>query len=164
MGSNGFVDLNWPWLPIGWVGCCTLGFTFAHGSIKPNLQQASANLPYLHARCTRSVFQWYECIVALLVPFIETTDIMIKATSLYLIKSYSTLNSEPSNNLEDPSPGGSSPILSSVLQHHVCPSVIALNTPEMPLTLAYTLLEKRKSIWFFCAFSEPSTVPGIPGK
>ena len=82
MGSNGFVDLNWPWLPIGWVGCCTLGFTFAHGSIKPNLQQASANLPYLHARCTRSVFQCYECIVALLVPFIGTTDIMIKVETL----------------------------------------------------------------------------------
>ena len=28
----------WPWLPIGWVGRCTLGFTFAHGTIKPNPQ------------------------------------------------------------------------------------------------------------------------------
>ena len=27
----------WPWLPVGWVGCCTLGFAFAHGSIKPSL-------------------------------------------------------------------------------------------------------------------------------
>ena len=60
MGSNGFVDLNWPGLPIGWVGCCTLGFTFAHGSIKPNVQQALVNLPYLHSSWTRSVFQWYE--------------------------------------------------------------------------------------------------------
>ena len=72
MGSNGFVDLNWPWLPIGWVGCCTLGFTFAHGSIKPNLQQALVNLPYLHTRWTRSVFQWHEYVAALFVPSIGT--------------------------------------------------------------------------------------------
>ena len=38
----------WPWLPIGWVGCCTLGFAFAHGSLKPNLQQALINLLHLH--------------------------------------------------------------------------------------------------------------------
>ena len=67
----------WPWLPIGWVGCCTLGFAFAHGSLKPNLQQALVNLPYLHARWTRSVFQWYEYIAALFIPFIGTTN-MIK--------------------------------------------------------------------------------------
>ena len=52
----------WPWLPIGWVGHCTLGFTSAHGSIKPNLQQGLVNLPYLHARWTRSVFQWYDMV------------------------------------------------------------------------------------------------------
>ena len=72
MGPSGFVDLNWPWLPIGWVGCYTLGFTFAHGSIKPNLQQALVNLPYLHARWTRSVFQWHEYVAALFVPSIGT--------------------------------------------------------------------------------------------
>ena len=72
----------WPWLPIGWVGCCTLGFTFAHGSIKPNLQQALVNLPHLHARWTRSVFQWYEYIAALFIPSIGTTDIMIKVEAL----------------------------------------------------------------------------------
>ena len=77
-----FVDLNWPWLPIGWVGCYTLGFTFAHGSIKPNLQQALVNLPYLHARWTRSVFQWYEYIAASFVPSMGTTDIMIKVEAL----------------------------------------------------------------------------------
>ena len=40
----------WPWLPIGWIGHCTLGFTFAHGTIKPNPQQALVHLPYLYAR------------------------------------------------------------------------------------------------------------------
>ena len=45
----------WPWLPVSWVGCCTLGFAFAHGSIKPSLQQALVNLPYLHAWWARSV-------------------------------------------------------------------------------------------------------------
>ena len=68
----------WPWLPIGWVGHCTLGFTFAHGSIELNLQQGLVNLPYLHARWTRSVFQWYEYIAALFIPSIGTTDTMIK--------------------------------------------------------------------------------------
>ena len=40
---------------VGWVGYCTLGFAFAHGSIKPSLQQFLVNLPYLHARWARSV-------------------------------------------------------------------------------------------------------------
>ena len=42
----------WPWLPVGWVGRCTLGFAFVHGSIKPSLHQPAVNLPYLHARRT----------------------------------------------------------------------------------------------------------------
>ena len=72
----------WPWLPIGWVGRYTLGFAFAHGSIKPNLQQALVNLSYLHARWTRSVFQRYECIAALFIPSIRITDSMIKVEAL----------------------------------------------------------------------------------
>ena len=52
----------WPLLPIHWVGRCTLGFTFAYGSIKPNLRQALVNLPYLHARWTRSMSMvWVYC-------------------------------------------------------------------------------------------------------
>ena len=73
---------RWPWLPIGWVGRYTLGFAFAHGSIKPNLQQALVNLSYLHARWTRSVFQRYECIAALFIPSIRITDSMIKVEAL----------------------------------------------------------------------------------
>ena len=72
----------WPWLPIGWLGCCTLGFIFAHGSIKPNLQQALVNLPYLHVSWTRSLFQWYEYIAALFISSIGTTDIMVKVEAL----------------------------------------------------------------------------------
>ena len=72
----------WPWLPIKLAGRCTVGFTFAHGSIKPNLPQALVNLPYLHARWTRSVFQWCEHIAALFLPSIGTTDIMIKVEGL----------------------------------------------------------------------------------
>ena len=68
----------WPWLPIGWVSRCTLGFAFAHGSIKPNLQQAPVNLPYLHARWATSVFQWYDYVAALFIPSIGTTDTMIE--------------------------------------------------------------------------------------
>ena len=72
----------WPWLPVGWVGHCTLGFAFAHGHIKPCLQQTPVNVPYLHVRWARSVFQWYDYIAALFVPSIGTTDIKIKVEAL----------------------------------------------------------------------------------
>ena len=72
----------WPWLPVGWVGHCTLGFAFAHGCIKPSLHQPPVNLPYLHTRWTRSVFQWYDYLAALFVPSIGTTDIMVKVEAL----------------------------------------------------------------------------------
>ena len=45
----------WPWLLVSWVSCCTLGFAFAHGNIKPSLQQAPVNLPYLHVQWARPV-------------------------------------------------------------------------------------------------------------
>ena len=72
----------WPWLPVGWVGRCTLGFVFAPGRIKPRLHHPPANLPYLHARWTRSMFQWYDYLAALFVPTIETMDIMVKVEAL----------------------------------------------------------------------------------
>ena len=43
---------------------------------------APINRPYLHARWTRSVFQWYEYIASLFVLSIGTTDIMIKVEAL----------------------------------------------------------------------------------
>ena len=71
-----------PWLPVCWVSRCTLGFAFAQGSIKPSLQQAPVNLPYLHARRARSVFQWYDYIAALFIPSIGTTDTMTEVEAL----------------------------------------------------------------------------------
>ena len=67
-----------PWFPVCWVSHCTLGFAFAHGSIKPSLQQAPVDLPYLHVQWARSMFQWYDYIAALFIPSIGTTDTMIK--------------------------------------------------------------------------------------
>ena len=82
-GTQWLYGLNlWPWFPVGWVGWCTLGFAFAHGSIKPSLHQPAVNLPYLHAGWTRTVFQWYDYLAALLVPSMGTTDIMVKAEAL----------------------------------------------------------------------------------
>ena len=72
----------WLWLPVGWVGHYTLGIVFAHGNIKPSLRHPPVNLPYLHARWTRSVFQWYDYLTALFVPSIGTTDIMVKVEAL----------------------------------------------------------------------------------
>ena len=82
-GTQWLCGLNsWPWLPVGWVGHCTLGFAFAHGRIKPGLHQPSVNLLYLHARWTRSVFQWYDYLAALFLPSVGTTDIMFKVEAL----------------------------------------------------------------------------------
>ena len=82
-GTQWLCGLNlWPWLPVGWVGRCTLGFVFVHGSIKPGLHQPPVNLPYRHTRWTRSVFQWYGYLAALFVPSVGTTDIMVKVQAL----------------------------------------------------------------------------------
>ena len=82
-GTQWLCGLNlWPWLPVGWVVHSTLGFAFTLGSIKPGLHQPPANLPYLHARWTRSVFQWYDYLAALSVPSVGTTDIMVKVEAL----------------------------------------------------------------------------------
>ena len=75
----------------------------------------------------------------------------ISITSLYLIKSYSTPNSEHCNNLEETFPGGSSSIFSSVLQHHVCSSVRAVNTSEMSLnTSLHTSWEEKQYMILLC--------------
>ncbi|XDA82826.1 hypothetical protein R6Z07M_012644 [Ovis aries] len=72
----------WPWLPVGWVGRCTLGFVFAPGRIRPNLHHPPANLPYLQARWTRSTFRWYDYLAAVFVPSLGTVDIMVKVNAL----------------------------------------------------------------------------------
>ena len=61
--------------------------------MKPNLQHGPVNLPYLHARWTRSVFQWYEYIAALFIPSIGTTDVMIKVEALTSFTKQALLNS-----------------------------------------------------------------------
>ena len=55
----------WPWLPVSWVGRYTLGFAFAHGSIKPSLQQAPVNLPYWHTvgKVCISMVWLHSCVV-----------------------------------------------------------------------------------------------------
>ena len=40
----------WAWLPPGWVGRCTLGLAFTHGSIFLELPKKPANLPHLKTR------------------------------------------------------------------------------------------------------------------
>ena len=84
MGLSGFVGLTYghSYQLAGWVGHCTLGFAFTHGSIKPSLHQPPVNLTYLHARWTRSVFQRYDYLAALFVPSVGTTDIIVKVEAL----------------------------------------------------------------------------------
>ena len=53
-----------------------------HIRIKSSLYQPQVNLPYLHGRWTRSMFQWDDYLAALFVPSVETTDIMVKVEAL----------------------------------------------------------------------------------
>ena len=64
------------------MGRCTLGFAFARGSVKPGLHQPPVNPPHGHARWTRPVLQWHDCVAALFAPSVETTDIMVKVEAL----------------------------------------------------------------------------------
>ena len=72
----------WPWLPVGWVGRCSLGFVFAPGRISHKPIKNPANLPFLKARWSRAVFHWYDYLAAVFVPFIGTVDIMSHVDAL----------------------------------------------------------------------------------
>uniref|UniRef100_A0A8C6E243 Envelope protein syncytin-rum1 n=1 Tax=Moschus moschiferus TaxID=68415 RepID=A0A8C6E243_MOSMO len=72
----------WPWLPIGWVGRCSLGFVFAPGRITYSPIKNPANLPFVRARWARAVFHWYDYLVAVFVPSIGTADIMTHVDAL----------------------------------------------------------------------------------
>ena len=71
-----------PWLPAGWVGRCSLGFVFAPGRISYEPIKNPANLPFLRARWTRSVFHWYDYLAAVFVPSIGMADIMAHVDAL----------------------------------------------------------------------------------
>ncbi|XP_057575623.1 endogenous retrovirus group PABLB member 1 Env polyprotein-like [Hippopotamus amphibius kiboko] len=72
----------WPWLPVGWVGRCTLGFVFAPGRIRYNKLHQPANLPSLKAQWERSVFHWYDYLAAVFVPSVGSIDIMTRVDAL----------------------------------------------------------------------------------
>lgn len=51
----------WPWLPLGWIGKCTLGFPWAQGHRQESLPKTKiANLQYIHSRWARCIFKWYD--------------------------------------------------------------------------------------------------------
>lgn len=64
-----------------WVGRCTLGLAFAHGNIRPTIQDP-INVPSLRARWSRSVFHWYDYLTATFVPSLGTTGTMIRVEAL----------------------------------------------------------------------------------
>ncbi|XP_055250788.1 endogenous retrovirus group PABLB member 1 Env polyprotein-like [Moschus berezovskii] len=72
----------WPWLPLGWVGRCSLGFVFAPGRITRSTIKNPANLPLLKARWSRSVFHWYDYLTAVFVPSLGNADIMAHVDAL----------------------------------------------------------------------------------
>ncbi|XP_043772571.1 endogenous retrovirus group PABLB member 1 Env polyprotein-like [Cervus elaphus] len=72
----------WPWLPVGWVGRCTLGFVFAPGKIHKQKISHPVNLPYVKARWSRSVFHWYDYLASIFVPSLGATDILLRVEAL----------------------------------------------------------------------------------
>ena len=72
----------WAWLPLGWIGRCTLRLAFIHGFIFSELPEKPANLPHLKTRWARSVFHWYDYLAAVFVPSLGTTDVMLRVDAL----------------------------------------------------------------------------------
>ena len=72
----------WALLPPGWIGGCTLGLAFTHGFIFSELPEKPANLPHLKTQWARSVFHWYDYLAAVFVPFLGTTDVMLRVDVL----------------------------------------------------------------------------------
>lgn len=82
----------WPWLPPAWLGCCTLAFTLAHGRILSTVTKI-ANLPFLKARWTHSVFHWYDHLATALVPSTVLDDVIAHIESLSTFTQHSLKNS-----------------------------------------------------------------------
>ena len=59
-----------------------MGLAFAHGNIMKTLSRAPANLPYSHARWTRSVFHWYDYLAATFGFLLGTTNITLRVEAL----------------------------------------------------------------------------------
>ena len=72
----------WPWLPLGWIGRCTLGLAFIHGFMFSELPEKPANLHHLKTRWARSVFHWYDYLAEVFVPSLGTTDVMLRVDAL----------------------------------------------------------------------------------
>ena len=70
------------WRLPGWIGRCTLGLAFTHGFIFSELPEKPANLPLLKTRWARSVFHWYDYLVAVFVPSLGTADVMLREDAL----------------------------------------------------------------------------------
>ena len=65
----------WSWLPLGWLGHCTLGFPWAQGRTCPTITKV-ASLPLLKARKAHFVFHWCDHLVTIFVPYIGLKDII----------------------------------------------------------------------------------------
>ena len=72
----------WTWLPPGWIRRCTLGLPFTHGFIFSEHPEKPANLPHLKTRWARSVFHCYDYLTAVFIPFLGTTDVMLRIDAL----------------------------------------------------------------------------------
>ena len=73
------------WLPPGWIGRCTWGLPFTHGFVFSELPENPANLPHLKTHWARSVFHWYDYVVAIFIPSLGTTDVMLQVDALSLL-------------------------------------------------------------------------------
>ena len=49
---------SWPWLPPGWIGRCTLGFSWTQGHRQNNLKMTLSTLPLVQEICSLLVQQF----------------------------------------------------------------------------------------------------------
>ena len=67
----------WVWLPLGWIGRCTLGLTFIHSFLFSELPEKPINLPHFKTPWAISVFHWYDHPATIFVLSLGTTDQML---------------------------------------------------------------------------------------
>ena len=123
-GTQWICGINlWPWLPSGWIGKCTLGFSWTQGVIHNKLEVTLANLPLMWARWVKqSVFHWDDHLAAILLPPVGLEDVIAHIEALTAF-TQQVLNE--SNQVVSLLNSGVSMMTKEVLQNRMAPDILA---------------------------------------
>ena len=73
----------WPWLPPGWLGRCTLGFLWAQGYLRTNLDVTPAYLLSIWTQwAKRFVFHWYDHLATIFVSLVGFESVISHTEAL----------------------------------------------------------------------------------